>query len=335
MSTPNPPSGSDSYEPGQSGHGGQSHDQKEHGQREYGQSGQSGQYGQSPYGQAQYGQQYGQPYGQGQYGQQYAQGQYGQGQQAQGQYGQGQYGQGQYGQQYGQGQYGQQGQYPQGEYCQSPYGQQYGQGQYGQGQYGQQYGQPYGQGQYGQGQYAQSQYGQAQYGQYGQPYGTYGQPDQYGQYAQQYAQMVGQPTPDQLGSWIARVGAALIDGLIVDIPLVIGYLIFIPSLLGGSPPGTASQLLAFVCFIAAFALAVWNQLIRQGKTGQSLGKQALGLRLVRETDGQPIGFGMCFVRALAHVLDSLACMVGYLWPLWDSKRQTFADKIMSTLVVKT
>ncbi len=37
---------------------------------------------------------------------------------------------------------------------------------------------------------------------------------------------------------------------------------------------------------------------------------------------------------LAHFLDSLACYVGWLWPLWDPKRQTFADKIMSTVVVE-
>ena len=35
-----------------------------------------------------------------------------------------------------------------------------------------------------------------------------------------------------------------------------------------------------------------------------------------------------------HVLDSLPCYLGYLWPLWDAKRQTFADKIMSTVVVE-
>jgi hypothetical protein len=33
-------------------------------------------------------------------------------------------------------------------------------------------------------------------------------------------------------------------------------------------------------------------------------------------------------------LDSLACYVGWLWPIWDSKRQTFADKIMKTVVVR-
>jgi hypothetical protein len=34
-----------------------------------------------------------------------------------------------------------------------------------------------------------------------------------------------------------------------------------------------------------------------------------------------------------HWVDQMACYVGYLWPLWDNKRQTFADKIMGTVCV--
>ena len=39
-----------------------------------------------------------------------------------------------------------------------------------------------------------------------------------------------------------------------------------------------------------------------------------------------------FLRDLVHILDGVA-YVGYLWPLWDDKRQTFADKIMRTIVI--
>ena len=50
--------------------------------------------------------------------------------------------------------------------------------------------------------------------------------------------------------------------------------------------------------------------------------------------GQPIGGGMSFVRQLLHIVDGLPCYIGYLWPLWDDKRQTFSDKIMTTVVVR-
>jgi uncharacterized RDD family membrane protein YckC len=56
---------------------------------------------------------------------------------------------------------------------------------------------------------------------------------------------------------------------------------------------------------------------------------------VRAADGSYIGGGMAFVRELAHVLDGLPCYLGYLWPLWDDKRQTFSDKVCGTVVVRT
>jgi uncharacterized RDD family membrane protein YckC len=59
----------------------------------------------------------------------------------------------------------------------------------------------------------------------------------------------------------------------------------------------------------------------------------MGIKLVDERTGQPIGPGMSFVRDLAHTLDGFFYL-GYLWPLWDDKRQTFADKILSTVVVE-
>ena len=57
------------------------------------------------------------------------------------------------------------------------------------------------------------------------------------------------------------------------------------------------------------------------------------MKLIGERTGQPIGAGLSFVRQLAHIVDSILCNLGYLWPLWDRKRQTFSDKIMSTIVI--
>ncbi|MEQ4206081.1 RDD family protein [Actinopolymorpha sp. B17G11] len=146
--------------------------------------------------------------------------------------------------------------------------------------------------------------------------------------------MVGQPGPDQLGTWLQRVGATLLDGLVTGIPLAVSYALYIPSLAQGTPPDGVTGIIAGLLGLVSLGLGIWNVVIRQGSTGQTVGKQVLGLKLLRESDGQPVGAGVAFVRALAHVLDGMACYIGYLWPLWDQKRQTFADKIMSTLVVK-
>lgn len=41
-----------------------------------------------------------------------------------------------------------------------------------------------------------------------------------------------------------------------------------------------------------------------------------------------------FLRDLLHTVDGFF-YVGYLWPLWDAERQTFADKIVQTVAVRT
>jgi uncharacterized RDD family membrane protein YckC len=53
--------------------------------------------------------------------------------------------------------------------------------------------------------------------------------------------------------------------------------------------------------------------------------------VVSEQTGQPIGFGLSVLRQIAHAIDAVICYVGYLFPLWDAKRQTIADKILSTV----
>ncbi len=89
----------------------------------------------------------------------------------------------------------------------------------------------------------------------------------------------------------------------------------------------------WIIILLGFAAYGYNRWFLGGK-GQSWGKQALNLRLVDEATGQPIGAGKAFLRDLAHIIDGIICYIGYLWPLWDDKKQTLADKIVSTVVVK-
>jgi uncharacterized RDD family membrane protein YckC len=140
-----------------------------------------------------------------------------------------------------------------------------------------------------------------------------------------------------LAGWGSRVGAYLIDVLVADIPVIIGYFIYIPAMMSaaqtGQQPGGASALIFWLLALVSLGINIWNRWFKQGSTGQSIGKQVLGIKLLRESDGQPIGPLMAFVRDICHILDGV-CFIGYLWPLWDAKKQTFADKILSTVVVK-
>ena len=88
-----------------------------------------------------------------------------------------------------------------------------------------------------------------------------------------------------------------------------------------------------LAYIVTLAYWIWNWGYRQGTTGQSIGKSVMKFKVISEKTGQPIGFGLSIVRQIAHVVDAIICYIGFLFPLWDAKRQTIADKIMSTVCV--
>jgi uncharacterized RDD family membrane protein YckC len=146
----------------------------------------------------------------------------------------------------------------------------------------------------------------------------------------QTRQLTRAPGKDELGTWLRRAGASGIDLLIVGIPAMSAAYMNIQAILPGDPAG----IIPLVLSLTSVGLFVWNVCLRQGARGRTVGKQLVGLRLVRESDGRAVGPGLAFVRVLCHFFDVLACFAGYLWPLWDDKRQTFADKIVCTLVMR-
>ncbi len=129
----------------------------------------------------------------------------------------------------------------------------------------------------------------------------------------------GQPAVVPYANWGQRAGGYLIDVVPVAILAWIGISI---------------SLTVYLLFLlVGLVYTGYNRWYLGGTTGQSFGKRALSLRLISEQTGQPIGPLMAFVRDICHILDSLACYVGWLFPLWDAKRQTFADKIINTIVI--
>ena len=95
---------------------------------------------------------------------------------------------------------------------------------------------------------------------------------------------------------------------------------------------TAFGMIVYIlAYALVFAYWIWNWGYRQGITGQSIGKSVMKFKVISEKTGQPIGFGLSIVRQMAHIIDSIDLLYRMLFPLWDAKRQTLADKIMSTI----
>lgn len=166
------------------------------------------------------------------------------------------------------------------------------------------------------------------------PYGNQPPPPPYGgpgNGAPAYGPQGGYGAPAvAYATWIQRVGAYLIDMVIYGVFIGIGVIVGRGTDDAGLPTVNAFY---YVFLLLGLIVLGYNRWYLAGKTGQSWGKKALGIRLVSERTGQPIGAGLAFVRDLAHFIDGIICYIGYLFPLWDAKKQTISDKIMNTLVV--
>src|SRR5687768_9422034 len=135
--------------------------------------------------------------------------------------------------------------------------------------------------------------------------------------------------PGPLASWGDRVVATLIDAAAVLAGYIVVWLLALIIGIVSDALGTLVLVLGYlVLSVYSFYLGYL-----EGETGQSPGKAITGLKVVRATDGQLIGGGMGIVRKLAHILDGI-CLIGYLFPLFDPMKQTFADKIMTTVVLR-
>lgn len=146
-----------------------------------------------------------------------------------------------------------------------------------------------------------------------------------------YAQM-GERTGDGeagvAAGWWSRVGATLLDGLILLIPLII-----VGVVVGSDAAGVTYAITLLISLLYAPLL-----MARTGDdNGQTLGKQALGIR-VRHESGEPMTFGRGvlrdFVGKTVLGLTVIYTLVDSLWPLWDKRNQALHDKIGSTRVVK-
>jgi uncharacterized RDD family membrane protein YckC len=153
-------------------------------------------------------------------------------------------------------------------------------------------------------------------------------------------------TREEFTPWIIRVAAYLIDHLLLGLILIAGWLVLQNSVSSicstnttmntveqtcATGPSSFGLTVMWIASLVAVGYFVWNFGYRQGATGSSIGKSLLRFRVVSENTGEPIGFAMSLLRAISHAVDAAIFYVGYLFPLWDAKRQTLADKMMATV----
>jgi len=132
--------------------------------------------------------------------------------------------------------------------------------------------------------------------------------------------------PNELARWHIRAAAFVVDvlpGFAVVATMTLVWL--------AVPLRSAWWWLSVSVLAAAALLTMINRVVSPTVSGWSLGRALMGIAVVRP-DGASAGVGRLLCRDLAHLLDTLSVFVGWLWPLWDPRRRTFADLLLGTEV---
>ncbi len=138
-------------------------------------------------------------------------------------------------------------------------------------------------------------------------------------------------------SWLARVLAVAMDsGLLGLCVWLVAPGAGVPAVWPGLPPwqgatdavpvelGGAASWTVAVVLLVQFGLQAW--------TGATIGKRAVGMVVVDDATGRPVGALRTVWRQLLHLLDAVL-LIGYLRPVWHPQRRTFADSLARTVVV--
>ena len=118
--------------------------------------------------------------------------------------------------------------------------------------------------------------------------------------------------------WWRRFGAAFLDGLILGV---------VNGILTVALDQNVASVLSLVIGIGYFGY------FEGGASGQTIGKKALGIRVIDANTGGPIGFGRALVRYFGRIISTIPLLLGYFWMLWDGERQTWHDKLATAYVV--
>jgi uncharacterized RDD family membrane protein YckC len=130
-----------------------------------------------------------------------------------------------------------------------------------------------------------------------------------------------------------RLAANLIDIMFIWVfGLLLGTAVGVAGLLldmftpNRPMPLNALIIASGLIFSVVYYVAAW------AKAGQTIGKMTLGIKVVG-ADGNPPSWGAAFLRYIGYIVNVIVFSLGFLWIVFDGKRQGWHDKLAGTYVV--
>jgi uncharacterized RDD family membrane protein YckC len=164
---------------------------------------------------------------------------------------------------------------------------------------------------------------------------------------------VGNAGPDgrAFASWGSRVAAKLIDTVVLLVPTFLALRLFAwADVLDMIEQGRRSRLVftapsqrMVVANLVASVIAYAYYAVLNGR-GQTVGKALVGIRVVRATDGAPIGPTKGLLRHLVQFAQTVPALSVLAWifvlvdafsPLWDDRSRALHDRFAGSVVVRS
>lgn len=138
-----------------------------------------------------------------------------------------------------------------------------------------------------------------------------------------------------------RLGASLLDGLIVGVMVYLP--LFAGAFIGGSAQaqgsddaGNTGMGIALALALVGFAAWLWLTIKCLKADGQSIGKKACGIKMVR-SDGSPVSLSrVIWLRNVVNMILAVVPMYGIIDALFifGESRRCIHDHLADTLVIK-
>ena len=142
-------------------------------------------------------------------------------------------------------------------------------------------------------------------------------------------------------SWGTRAIGYIIDSVLVGAVMLLLYVVLggmLTAIAGLGGRGAAGSVCCFMLLLfplATLLVGLYNRVYLVSQRGYSIGQGIVKVKVV-DARGALLPQGTALIRLLAQAgmgMIPVLPILDLLWPLWDERRQTLHDKVVSCYVV--